>query len=423
MDKAQHNLHRVGDENESSQPVSVQNSLVSSYKIRHMTLTDFRSYPMLDVAFDGRPVTLTGENGAGKTNILEALSLLGPGRGLRGARLSELARLEGTGGWAVSLRLNDGGRDHNLDAEDDELALGVGAIAHAPDRRVCRIEGQNASGPSAFISYLRFLWLTPAQDRIFMEGASDRRRFFDRMVSAHDAGFSQLTNAYELAMRQRQKLLETGNRDDGWLSALECQMAENGVAIADARRAMAVLLVGQDVAGADGVFPAADISLEGDIEAALTHRPAIDVEDDFAARLKYQRGLDRDAGRALYGVHRSDLVVGHRRKARPARLCSTGEQKALLIGLVLANAKALAEKRQSCHDRAAFILLLDEIAAHLDEERRACLFDILDGLGFQVFMTGTDRSLFTAWGERAQHFTVADGILNETIYCDAHSRD
>lgn len=375
-----------------------------SIGLKRITLTNFRSYASMSMALDGRPVTLTGENGAGKTNILEALSLLGPGRGLRSARLNELARLEGDGAWAVSLRVDDG---------EDERILGVGATVDIPDRRQCRIDGETASGPTAFTALMRFLWLTPAQDRLFMEGASERRRFFDRMVAAHDPGFSKIANSYEQAMRQRQKLLEAGSHDARWLDALEQQMAEFGVAIADARRSMALTLVAQDVSGADDLFPAADIALEGELEAALVNFPACDVEDDYAERLQKGRHFDREAGRALRGPHRSDLIVGHRPKGRPARLCSTGEQKALLIGLVLANAKALAKNRSSgnYHDDAPLILLLDEIAAHLDVDRRACLFDILDELAFPVFMTGTDRSLFEAWDQRAQHFNVSDSAV------------
>ncbi len=374
--------------------------------LRKISLTQFRSYGSASLELDGRPVTLTGENGAGKTNILEALSILGPGRGLRNARINELASLDGDGSWAISARLNQG---------DDECVIGVGTTSDAPDRRQCRINGQSASGPGEFADLIRFVWLTPAQDRLFMEGASERRRFFDRMIAVHDAGFRKAANAYEQAMRQRQKLLEVGNSDDRWLQALEQQMAEHGVAIADARRTMAVTLAAQNVAGDDGLFPAADIALEGDVEAALVNFAAGDVEDDFADKLKKGRGLDREAGRTLYGPHRSDLMVGHRPKGRPARLCSTGEQKALLIGLVLANAKALAAKRSAPSfmsdqaDNAPLVLLLDEIAAHLDEERRSRLFDILDELGFSVFMTGTDYSLFSAWQDRAQHLKVHDG--------------
>ena len=377
-------------------------------RLRRLGMTDFRSYDMASIELDGRPVAISGCNGAGKTNILEALSLLGPGRGLRAARLGELARVEGRGGWAVSVKIDDG---------EDERILGVGATAHAPDRRTCRIDGASAGGPSAFVDMIRFVWLTPAQDRLFMEGAGERRKFLDRMIGAHDSGFTRLSSTYEQAMRQRQKLLESGTRDDRWLSALEQQMAEAGVAVADARRAMAISLTREAVAnekadtGTDGLFPAADIALEGDIEAALDRQPAGEVEDFFAAHLATCRYRDREAGRALYGPHRTDLVVVHRAKGRPARLCSTGEQKALLIGLVLANARALAARRATSTTPSPLVLLLDEIAAHLDEDRRAALFDILDHLGFQVFMTGTDRSLFSAWGERAQFVTVNDGRI------------
>lgn len=378
-------------------------------RFRRLTLTDFRSYPYADIRFDGRPVTLAGENGAGKTNILEAISLLGPGRGLRSARLDELPRVEGGGGWAVSARLDDGA---------DERRLGVGAQAAAPDRRVCRIDESAASGPGALSDVVRFMWLTPAQDRLFMEAPGERRRFLDRMALAHDAAHGRAAGDYEQAMRQRQKLLEQGSRDDAWLSGLEAQMAEAGVAIAAARRETAGALAAADVSGLGGAgdaFPGAAIALEGELEAALERAPAADVEDEFAERLKGGRRADAEAGRALAGPHRSDLIVTHRGAGRPARLCSTGEQKALLIALVLANAHALAlRSRFGRGAPAPLVLLLDEIAAHLDEGRRAALFDILDALGFQVFMTGTDQSLFSAWGDRAQGFSVSAGAVTQT---------
>ena len=369
-------------------------------KLRRLTLTDFRSYERAEIAFDGRPAAIAGANGAGKTNILEAISLVGPGRGVRGARLDELPRIGGPGGWAVATRIDDG---------EDERRFGVGAAASKPERRVCRIDDASASGPGAFSEHLRFLWLTPAQDRLFQEGAGERRRFLDRMVLAHDPSHGKTSSAFEQAMRQRQRLLEDGGRDEGWLCALEAQMAEAGVAIAAGRRGIASVLAAANVAEGDGIFPAADIALQGDLEIALANRNAADVEDDYAAQLKCRRRLDADAGRALLGPHRSDLLVYHRGKARLARLCSTGEQKALLIGLVLANARALS----AAGGAAPLILLLDEIAAHLDEERRRGLFAIIDGLGFQAFMTGTDKSLFTAWGDRAQFFEARDSALHE----------
>lgn len=378
-------------------------------RLRRLILNDFRSYSHADTAFDGRPVAIAGPNGAGKTNILEAISLIGPGRGVRGARLDELPRIGGGGGWAVSARLHD--------ESGDERRFGVGAEASRPDRRVCRIDDAPASGPGAFVDHLRFLWLTPAMDRLFMEGAGERRRFLDRMTLAHDPTHGRRASAFEQAMRQRQRLLEEGG-DAGLASALEMQMAENGVAVAAGRRETASRLAaadiaGTDVAGAGHLFPAADIALEGELETALASAKAADVEEDYAAQLCARRRLDTEAGRALLGPHRSDLLVSHREKGRPARLCSTGEQKALLIGLVLANAQVLAAQRSMSPGAAPLILLLDEIAAHLDPDRRAGLFAIIDALGFQAFMTGTDKELFAAWGERAQFFEARDGALHE----------
>ncbi|MEQ8176975.1 MAG: DNA replication/repair protein RecF [Amphiplicatus sp.] len=374
-------------------------------RFRRLTLTDFRSYARADIALDGRPVALIGANGAGKTNILEAVSLFGPGRGLRSARLDELPRVEGRGGWAVSARLETAG---------DERHLGVGAGADEPGRRVCRVDEASASGPGAFCDHVRFMWLTPAQDRLFMEGAGERRRFLDRIALALNPAQARASADYDLAMRQRQRLLDERSRDDAWLTALETQMAEAGVALAAARREAAGALVAAEIDGEAG-FPAAEIALEGALEAALGSAPAADVEEEFLAALRAKRHIDAAAGRALTGPHRSDLIVTHRQKGRPARLCSTGEQKALLIGLVLAAARSLAlQGRFRGGAPAPLVLLLDEIAAHLDEDRRAALFDILDGLGFQVFMTGTDKSLFSAWGSRAQAFAVEGGSLNET---------
>lgn len=368
-------------------------------RLTRLTLTDFRSYAHAEMHFDGRPAAIFGANGAGKTNLLEAISLIGPGRGLRRARLDELPRIDGAGGWAVSARLYDG---------EDERRFGVGAEAHRPERRVCRIEDRAASGPGAFAEHLSFMWLTPAQDRLFMDGAAERRRFLDRMTLAHDSGHAKTASGYEQAMRQRQKLLDEGGRNDEWLSALERQMAEAGVAIAAARCAMVSRLAAAEIAEGETSFPAASLALEGNLESALGEKLPGEVEDEFAMLLAECRRRDSDVGRALTGPHRSDLLVEHRPKGRPARLCSTGEQKALLIGLVLASARAL---RREVGAQAPLILLLDEIAAHLDPDRRAALFSIIDELGFQTFMTGTDKVLFSAWGDRAQHFEAQGSAL------------
>ncbi|MEM9014636.1 MAG: DNA replication/repair protein RecF [Pseudomonadota bacterium] len=377
----------------------------SATPIRRLKLNDFRSYSSTDIAFDGRPVAIAGPNGSGKTNILEAISLFGPGRGLRSARLQELPRVDGHGGWALSMRLGAGLQ---------ERSLGVGAHASKPERRVCRLDDQAASGPGAFTDILRFLWLTPAQDRLFMESAGERRKFIDRMALAQDSAHGRAASAYEKAMRQRQRLLETPPYDDDWLSALEIQMAESGVAVAAARIETVERLSAAAPSSDDAMFPAADMALDGDIERALSDRDAASVEEEFASTLRERRRLDAEAGRSLYGPHRSDLLVFHRQKMQAARLCSTGEQKALLIGLVLANARTLCA--ETVFARPPLILLLDEIAAHLDPSRRAALFDIVGELGFQAFMTGTDDALFSAWGGRAQYFeTGASGLAEKTL--------
>ena len=390
------------DVNREARPASAQ-----AIRIRRLSLTDFRSYTQANVVLDGRPVAIAGSNGAGKTNFIEAISLLGPGRGLRSARLHELPRDGGHGGWFVAARLDDG---------EDERRIGVGVMAEKPDRRVCRIDDMNAPGPSAVAQHMRTMWLTPAQDRLFMEGAGERRKFLDRMTLAQDGAHAGIASDYEQAMRQRQRLLDegrdSGRWDDQWLSALEVQMAESGVAIAASRRETVSRLAAADLAGDEALFPAADLALEGDIEAALETRIAADVEEDFAHRLRNARALDAKVGRSLLGPHRSDLIVRHREKDQAARLCSTGEQKALLIGLVLANARTIAAQPGG----APIVLLLDEIAAHLDPERRAGLFCIIGRLGLQAFMTGTDPALFTAWGERAQCFAALDNTLTETSF-------
>lgn len=366
---------------------------------RRLTITDFRSHAGLDLSLDGRPVVFVGRNGAGKTNILEALSMFGPGRGLRGAAPAELPRLGGAGGWAASALLA---------ANGDERQIGVGAQADAPTRRVCRIDGAPASGPSAFCPLVRFIWLTPAQDRLFAEGASERRRFLDRLAVSHDPSHAVSAGGYDLAMRQRQRLLDAGNRDDRWLSALEWRMAESGVALAAGRRDVVGAIAAAEFS-AEARFPASDLTLCGEIEEALDRVPAAEAEEIFAARLKAGRAADAAAGRALIGPHRSDMRATRRDNGRPAHLCSTGEQKALLIGLVLANARALALKsRFSAQESAPLVLLLDEAAAHLDDRRRVALFDMLAFLKFQVFMTGTDRSLFDDWGARAQAFEIGE---------------
>lgn len=371
--------------------------------LSRLVVTDFRSYARAELLLDGRPVVLTGENGAGKTNLLEAVSLLSPGRGLRGSAYLEIAREGGAGGWAVAA---------TLETADGSMRIGTGLepelderTGAAPRSRAVRIDGAPASGAGALAQHIRIVWLTPAMDRLFLEGASERRRFLDRLVMGFDPSHGTRVNAYERALRERNRLLAEQMMDASWLGGLEEQLAEHGVAVAAARVETLARLRGAIEAASEAHFPRAGIAIEGTLEAELATTPAVDVEDRFRMRLADMRARDAGAGRTLEGPHRSDLLVRHLAKDREARLCSTGEQKALLIGIVLANARLLSAQGRPP------LLLLDEIAAHLDEERRRALFDEIIGLNLQAFMTGTDPSLFEALGSRAQTFRVARGAL------------
>lgn len=371
--------------------------------IRRLALTDFRNHADLDLTTDGRPVCLFGANGAGKTNILEALTMLAPGRGLRAAGLQDMARAgaEGERLWAVSARLS---------ADDEELALGVGA-ERTPEggaKRVTRLNGQAASA-AEFARAARITWLTPAMDRLFSGPAGDRRRFFDRLVMGRLPEHAPAAAAYERALRERQRILGEGGGDPHWLNALEREMAAHGAAIAAARVETMARLQDAIDARPDGAFPKAMLALDGALEARFeAGAKSADVEEDFARVLADMRGRDASAGRALDGPHRSDLRTRHAAKDMPAEHCSTGEQKALLIGLVLAHARALAA------DPAAgpAMILLDEAAAHLDAIRRAALFEELLSNPGQAWLTGTDESAFEAFGARAHYFEVRDGRVS-----------
>lgn len=367
-------------------------------RLSRLVVTDFRSYVRAEIALDGRPVVLTGENGAGKTNLLEAISLLSPGRGLRGASYAEIARQGGAGGWAVAA---------TVETQEGPVRIGTGIEpgSEVARSRTVRIDGAPAAGAGALARHVRVVWLTPAMDRLFLEGASDRRQFLDRLVMGFDPAHGTRVNAYERSLRERNRLLADEARDDVWLDALESQMAEHGVAVAAARLETLARLRGAIEAANEVHFPRATLALEGMLEAALAERPAVDVEDEFARHLAASRARDAAAGRTLEGPHRSDLLVRYQAKDREARLCSTGEQKALLIGIVLANARLLAARG------LAPLLLLDEIAAHLDVERRRALFEEIVGLGLQAFMTGTDPLLFASLGSSAQSLEVRRGII------------
>jgi DNA replication and repair protein RecF len=350
-------------------------------------------------------VVFSGDNGAGKTNLLEAISFLTPGRGLRRAPYADVAREGGDGGFALHAR---------LDGPDGPVEVGTGISggdsAGEGGRRV-RINGAAARSTEDMLEWLRVVWLTPAMDALFTGPAADRRRFLDRLVLAIDPGHGQRALDYEKAMRGRNRLLTEGSRNDRWFDAIETQMAETGVAIAAARAEMVRLLAAMiDKLPDTGPFPQADIGLSGELEAAVAAAPAVDVEERFRRTLVEGRDRDRAAGRTLEGPHRSDLVVRHRPKAMPAELCSTGEQKALLVGIVLSHARLTGEMSGMTP-----ILLLDEIAAHLDGGRRAALFSILEELNCQAFMTGTDAALFSSLKGRAQFLTVDHGTVGPTV--------
>lgn len=347
--------------------------------LTRLSLTDFRNHADAVLAPGPGFVLLSGPNGAGKTNILEAVSLLAPGRGLRRAALSEMARRDGSGGFAVSARLEDG------------TEVGTGTLAAAPERRQVRIN-RAAASVSALSERLAILWLTPAMDRLFSDPASGRRRFLDRLVLALEPGHAHHSARYEAAMRARNKLLaEPDGADPQWLAALEAGMGDHGVQLAAARsRTVEALSVALKDSG-DGDFPAAGLALGGWDGG------------DLAAVLKANRGRDAAAGRAVAGPHRQDLEVIHLAKQQPASLGSTGEQKALLITIILAHAQLVARRRGQPP-----ILLLDEVAAHLDPARRSALFARLDGPG-QVWMTATEVSLFGGIAG-ASHFRVGDGV-------------
>ncbi|RWC48504.1 MAG: DNA replication/repair protein RecF [Mesorhizobium sp.] len=373
--------------------------------ISKLILTNFRNYAALAIDLEPGAVVFSGDNGAGKTNLLEAISFLTPGRGLRRAPYADVAREGGDGGFALHAR---------LDGPDGQVEIGTGISGGdnpgEGGRRV-RINGASTRSAEEMLEWLRVVWLTPAMDALFTGPAADRRRFLDRLVLAIDPGHGQRAIDYEKAMRGRNRLLTEGSRNSSWFDAIETQMAETGVAIAAARAEMVRLLAAMiDRLPDTGPFPQADIGLSGDLEAEIASAPAVDVEERFRRTLAEGRDRDRAAGRTLDGPHRSDLVVRHHPKAMPAELCSTGEQKALLVGIVLSHVRLTGEMSGMTP-----ILLLDEIAAHLDNGRRAALFSILEDLNCQAFMTGTDAALFSSLKGRAQFLTVDHGTVGPTI--------
>lgn len=365
-----------------------------------LSLANLRNYAALNVSFDAALVVLTGENGVGKTNLLEAISLLTPGRGLRRASFDEIRRIGQSSGWTVAVTFRRNG---------DETRLGTGLIESANGEaktRSVRVNGANASGADALLDHLRVLWLTPAMDGLLTGSAGERRRFLDRLVLTIDAAHGKRVRDFEKLLSQRNRLLDD-NASAAWLDAVEAELAGHAVAVALARAETTALLSGRMLRHAtDATFPLGRISLAGDFDREVAGRSAAESELWYSRVLSEGRSADRAAGRALIGPQRSDLHVVFAEKDMPAALSSTGEQKALLIGLILAHAELVAEMSGMTP-----LLLLDEIAAHLDAGRRAALFARLAALGGQTFVTGTDATLFSGLPGNAARYRVAGGSL------------
>jgi DNA replication and repair protein RecF len=368
-------------------------SAVSRLAVTHLRLTNFRSYASGEIAVSGASVVLAGPNGAGKTNVLDAISLLSPGRGLRGSKLAEHTRKGPVASeetlWAVAATVARGETDYEI---------GTGLTQASASRQV-RLNGVAAGSSADLGDIVQLIWLTPAMDRLFIESAGGRRRFLDRLVLGFDSGHARAATRYETAMRERARLLKYGPRDPAWLDGLENEMAEAGIVIAQGRAAtVGKLSRALAERGEAGAFPAAALNLTDDLH--------LSTAEALRASLAASRIRDAEAGRTLVGPHTTDLAVRHTAKRADARDCSTGEQKALLISIMLADARELSRAR----DGLAPILLLDEIAAHLDAVRRAALFEEIHALAAQAWMTGTDLSLFE--GARCEIFEVRDGVFH-----------
>jgi DNA replication and repair protein RecF len=391
-------------------------ALAPRASVARLSLSDFRCYESQRIEVGPEPVVLSGPNGAGKTNILEALSFLVPGRGLRGVKLAEISRRDprskepANRPWAVAA---------NLETKDGPRKVGTGREFQPGarrEKRVVRVDGSIVRSQSALSEILSAHWLTPQMDRLFLEGASARRRFLDRLVFGIDPAHAGRVAAYEQAMRERAHLLRHGQQgsnrgaDPEWLSVLERTMASKGVAVSAARIELATKL--DQLAGQtaqDGIFPGASLSVTGTLEDWLDGAPALEAEDRMKKSLENNRQSDRENGSAQIGPHRSDMVVCHLNTGQIAKLCSTGEQKALLISLILANARLGAAQKGSLP-----LLLLDEVSAHLDEDRREALFAEILKLGIQAWMTGTDMDLFSPIKKEAQFFGVNNAVITPT---------
>ena len=368
-------------------------SALTKLKLHHFRCYDVASLTDLPSGL----IVLHGVNGIGKTNILEAISLLSPGRGLRSARVMEVQNNQSQEPWVVS---------GMLETKYGEVRLGTGLdpkSRQGKEKRTVRINGQVARSQTKLGEHLSCIWLTPQMDRLFLDSGRERRKFLDRLVFTFDPGHSGRVIRYENALSQRSKLLRDGQNDDAWLGGLEQQMAETGIAIAAARLDFAQRLQAACIKEEDNIFPRARLFVKGHIEERLTGSPALEIEDQFKQDLKFSRERDAITGGAAAGPHKSDLAVIYDEKNMPAGQCSTGEQKALLIGLILAHSRLVKAERGQPP-----ILLLDEVAAHLDENRRDALYGILQDLGAQSWLTGTEQNLFSHIEKTARLINVAE---------------
>lgn len=366
--------------------------------VERLSLSYFRCYEIFSVSLDSRPVVLTGPNGAGKTNLLESLSFLIPGRGLRHARLSDIRCQENVNPWAVSVQLRDG---------EHKLQIGTGLDPEVPEseRRLTKINGEKVKSQSMLTQWVSVLWLTPQMDRLFLEGSQGRRRFLDRLVYGFDPSHAQRLNRYEHVLKERNLLLRQGRFDPYWMESLEEALVSEGIALTIARREV-VEQLSRVLIQKGTAFPQAELSLRGTVENLLDGRSLLDVEEEMRRLLYESREQDRFTGRTALGPHRSDLHVVHPAKNQQAALCSTGEQKALLLSMIMASAHLLSVRTGTIP-----LLLLDEVVAHLDEMRRSALFDELIKLKIQTWLTGTDVSLFEGLQENAQFLSLKDARL------------
>jgi DNA replication and repair protein RecF len=374
-----------------------------SVAIRQLTLKNFRNYADLRLDVEHSAVVLTGANGAGKTNLLEAISLLAPGRGLRSAAFEELVRHGSASGWAVAAKILFSAELVSLGT-----AYGGGPPSREPSRtRRTVIDGLPQKSSGSLSRYVRILWLTPPMDRIFSGPASDRRRLMDRLTAAIDPDHSARVSNFEKLLRERHRLLSRAGSDPSWLSSLEHRMAEEAVALAAGRLSALDALTAEMREREGTTFPWVRLALDGALECDLQSMPAVQVEDRYRTMLADSRALDRTTGRTAAGPHRTDIRVVHGPKAMDAVNCSTGEQKAMLISIILAHAKAMKNTLGGMLP----ILLLDEVVAHLDADRREGLFNELRGLGAQCWLTGTDRALFHGMDQLTIFYAVNEGAL------------